>query len=369
MGLNHLQRKRKATSSSADLCSPVSVARLPNRVPVQLQVTRSLAEMSEFIVVIMCVLDLSGRVLMASLLVWSVTMSVVVILTGLTALLFLYRKSGAPQTGGGATPGETANSTTLVAREQHANSTLAANNNTPETWCGPRIQTLDLKGCDSDGSGRAHRGSSPPTAQRAAAHRRVHDLLASPASRFPRDTRFNALPPAGGRQIFGGIFHLNLIYRRDNELHVRWRLNLRANTDGGPMAPVMWIGKNLHGESGRRKHLDVGVLQRSSNMWASQNCFMRTSSCQFYLGLHGDYVTQPFRAPARFMARRRNSENVAPSVPVAHTGALPDAAKLAEFLLSLDAEHKILMSSFKWKLFYKGRRGRTEEKVEFLCQA
>ncbi|XP_056877331.1 uncharacterized protein LOC130518607 isoform X1 [Takifugu flavidus] len=306
---------------------------------------------------------------MASLMVWSVTMTVVVALTGL--MLFLYSKSGAPKTGGGATPGETANATALVAREQRANSTVAANQNTPETSFRPRIKTLDLKDCDSDSSGRAHCGSSSTEPQGPAAHRRVHDdLLTFPPSRFPRDARFNALLPAGQRQMFEGIFHLNLTYRRDNELHVHWKLNLRPNPDGPQMEPVAWIR-----ESGRRcfreprKRIDVGVLQRSSNMWAGQNCFMRTSSCQFYLRLHRDCVTEPFRGARVLAGARRNSGNVAPFVPSVYTGAVPDAAKLAEFLLSLDPEHRILMSFFKWKLFYNGRRGRAEERVAFLCQA
>lgn len=317
------------------------------------------------------VLDPSHRVLMASLMVWSVTMTVVVILTGLMVLLFLYSKSGAPPTGGGATPGETANSTSVV--EQHATSTVAANKHTPETSLRPRI-TLDLKDCDSDSGRRARRGSSSTEPQRPEAPRSVPDLPNFPDSRCLRETRFKALLPAGERQIFDGMFHLNLIYRGDDELHVHWKLNLRPNPDGRQTEPVAWVA-DLRGKSGRRcfreprKHVDVGVLQRSSHMWSSQNCFMRTSSCQFHLRLHRDYITEPFRAPARFTARRRNSENVAPSVPSLHTGALPDAAKLAEFLLSLDAEHRILMSVFKWKLFYNGRRGRTEEKVALLCQA
>lgn len=324
----------------------------------------------------MYVWDLSHRVLMASLMVWSVTMTAVVVLSGLMVLLFRYSKSGAPQTGGGATHGKTANSTTLVAREQHANSTVAANKNMPETSFWPGIKTVDLKDCDSDSSRRAHRRSPSMKPQRPAARVRVpNDLV--PDSRFHRDTRFNVLLPAGERQIFDGIFHLNLIYRRDNELHIHWKLNLRPNTDGHQLEPVAWIanGNDLHRESGRRcfreprKHIDVGILQRSSNMWTSHNCFMRTSSCQFYLRLRRDYITEPFRAPARFMARRRNSEHVAPSMSLVHTGAVPDAAKLAEFLLSLDTEHKILMSFFKWKLFYNGRRGQTEEKAAFLCQA
>lgn len=315
------------------------------------------------------VLDLSGRALMASLMVWSVPMTVVVILTGLMVLLFLYSRSGAPQTGGGATPGQTADS-----REQHANSTVAANQNTPETWLRPRLETLDLKDCDSDSGRRAHPGPSSTEPQRPTAHRSVRDhLLTSPSSRVHGETRLNALLPAAQRRIFEGVFHLNLIYRRDNELHVHWKLNLRANPDGRQVAPVAWVA-DLHRESGRRyfgeprRRVDVGVLQRSSNMWSSRSCFMRTSSCQFYLRLHRDDVTQPLRAPARFTARRRNPENAAPSVPSVHTRALPDAAKLAQFLLSLDAEHRILMSFFKWKLFYNGRRGRAEEKVGFLCQ-
>lgn len=347
------------------------------RICVPLQVTPVFLEIGEFSAAIMNVWDLSRRVLMASLLVWSVTMTAVVILSGVTVLLFLYRKSGAPQAGGGATPGEKATSATLVATEQHASSTLPANKTPPETFW-PRTKAVDLEDRDSDSGRRARRRSSSLKPQRPAAPGRVRGHLPHvPNSRFPRGSRLNALSPAGPRQVFDGMFHLNLIFRRDDQLHVHWTLNLGANADGRQVQPAAWIahGNGPHRDAGWRRfrepggHVDVGVLQRSSDTWSSHNCFMRTSSCRFYLRLHRDHVTQPFRAPARFAAGRRNPENAAPSVPAVYEGAVPDAAKLAQLLLSFDPEHRMLMSFFKWKLFYNGRRGRAEERAAFLCQA
>lgn len=307
--------------------------------------------------------NLSRRVIMVSVLIWSVTMTLVVILTGLVGLLFLYRKSSPRQTGGGVRPGETANSITLVTRERRANSTVTEDKNKRVKLFLPGIEKLDLKGCLA--------GSSSTELQRPAAHTRAHDdLLNFPKSRFQRDIRFKTLSPAGVRHISGfyGVFHLNLIYRRDNELHVHWKLKLRTNTEGHKMEPLAcWMASSsdLHAESGQRyfrepgKHVNVGILQRSSSMWRSQSCFMRTSSCQFYLCLHRDDVTAP---PPTFTtaAARRNSENVAPSVP--------DAAKLADFLLSLDANYKVFMSFFKWRQFYNARRRRSEEEAAFLLQ-
>lgn len=298
-------------------------------------------------------MNLSRRFIMVSVLIWNVTMTLVVILTGLVVLLFLYRKSGPPQTGRGVQPGERATSITLVAREQRANSTVTDDKNKLVKLFRPGIKKLDFKDCDSYLA-----GSSSTELQRPATHTRPHDdLLNFPNSRFHRDIRFNALSPAGVRHISGfyGVFHLNLISRRDNELHVHWKLKLRTNTEGHKMEPLAcWMAgsSELHADSSRRyfrepgKHMNVGILQRSSDMWRSQSCFMRTSSCQFYLCLHRDDVTAPLRVPPpRFMAAaRRNSENVAPS--------MPDAAKLVDFLLSLDANYKVFMSFFKWRQFY-----------------
>lgn len=306
-------------------------------------------------------MNLSRRFIMVSVLMWSVTMTLVVILTGLVALLFLYRMSGPPQTGGGVQPGETATSITLVAGEQRANPTVTDDKNKLVKL----LEKLDLKDCDSYLA-----GSSSTELQRPAAHTRAHDdLLNFPKSRFHRDIRFNTLSPAGVRHISGfyGVFHLNWICRRDNELHVHWKLKLRTNTEGHKTEPLAcWTAgsSDLHAQSGRRyfrepgKHMNVGILQRSSDTWRSQSCFVRTSSCRFYLCLHRDDVTAP---PPRFMAAaRRNSENVAPS--------MPDAAKLADFLLSLDANYKVFMSFFKWRQFYNARRRRSEEEAEFLLQ-
>lgn len=326
---------------------------------------------------------------MGSVLIWSVTMTVISILSGLMLLLFRYRKSGPPQkrdavTGQEVQPEETVTSNSLVAREEEASSTVTHKKNKREKLVWSGMKTFDLKDCDSstdtDGVRRADPGSALSKPQRPAAHRAVHDGPCHlPNSRFHRDILFNVGFPAGVQQISGfhGLFHLSLIYRRDTELRVRWKLTLKTNTNGHQMQPLacgMIDSKDLHAESALRcfreprKHISVDILQSSSDVLRSQDYFMRTSSCRFYLSLHRDYITEPFRAPsARFMlTARRNSENAAPSVPFIH---LPDAARLAEFLLSLDAEYKSFMSFFKWRQFYNARRRLTEEKEEFLCQS
>lgn len=319
-------------------------------------------------------------------------MTLMVLLTGLLLLLLLSRRSGPPQSCGAGTgqdlqPEETDKSDGLVAREDRS-STGTGSQSRLEKLVWTRIRKCDLKDCDSSSDSssdpdRADPGSSLTKPQRPAAHRGLHNGPSRlPNSRFLRDIRFNVGFPAGLSQISGcqGLFHLNLIYRRDEELRVHWKLTLHTNTNGHKMDPLacgtadsrdLHAGPGLRSFREPRKHVSVGILQSSSDVLRSPNCFMRTSSCRFYLSLHRDYVTEPFRAPsARFMlTARRNSENVAPSAPVSPMSDLPDAARLAEFLLSLDADYKSFMSFFKWKQFYNGRRRPTEEKEGFLYQS
>lgn len=314
---------------------------------------------------------------MASVLIWSVTMTLIVLLTGLVLLLFLYRKTGPPQkrgavTGQGLRPEEKASSN---------GSTVPDSKNELESLLWPGIEKFDLKDCDSSADAdsvlRADPGSSLAKPQRRAAHRAVHGgPFNLPHPRFHREIPINVGFPAGVHQISGfhGLFHLRLIYRNDAELRVDWKLTLKTNTNGHKMeAAACWLadGKDLHAESGLRcfreprKHVSVGILQSSSDVLRSEKYLMRSSSCRFYLSLHRDYVPAP---PARFMGTaRRNSEDVAPPGPLIRTRDLPDAARLAEFLLSLDTDYKSFMSFFKWRQFYNARRRLPKEKEEFLC--
>lgn len=321
---------------------------------------------------------------MGSVLIWSVTVTVMVLLAGLVLLLFLYRRSGRPQKRGAVTgqavqPEETGNSNRLVTREEPAGPTVTHNQSRLEKLVWPGMKKFDLEDCgpctEAESVARAHPESTlAKPRRRHRAHRDVHDgPFTLPNSRFPRDIPFNR-----GLSAFHGLFHLSLIYRRDTELRVHWKLTLKTNTNGRKTEPLAcWLGgsKDLNAESALRcfrepgKHVKVGILQSSSDVLRAQNYFMRSSSCRFYLSLHRDYATEPFRAPSArsMLAARRNSENVAPSVPFFHPRGLPDAARLAEFLLSLDTDYKSFMSFLKWQQFYNGRRRLTEEKQEFLC--
>lgn len=235
---------------------------------------------------------------------------------------------------------------------------------------------------------RAHPGSSPSKPQRPAALRAVHGgTVALPNPTFHRDVPVSvpvSVPsfPADLhlRPGFHGLFQARLIYGRDSDLRVLWKLTLKTNTNGHKLdPPACWVvdGKDLQAESSvrcfrePRRLASVAVLQSSSDVLSSHNYFMRSSSCRFYLSLHRDHVSEPFRAPpARLaLAARRNSGSGAPAVPSVHTGDLPDAARLAEFLLSLDTDYKSFMSLFKWRQFYKARRGLREKKEEFLSQS
>lgn len=318
---------------------------------------------------------LSCRFIMGSVWIWSITMAAVAILTGLVLLLLLYRRSGPPRkcaavTGQWVQPEEPANSNS---------STVADIKNKLEKSAWPGKKTSS----DSDSVCRADPGAPLAKPQRPAAHRGVpRGPFHLPHSRFHRNIPFNLGLPAGMHQLpgFHGLFHLSLIHRRDAELRVHWKLTLKTNTNGHKMEPqACWIvdSKDLHAESGLRcfreprKHVSVGILQSSSDVLRSENYFMRTSSCRFYLSLHRDYVTELLRAPpARFMvSARRNSENEAPSVPFIHSRDLPDAARLAEFLLNLDSDYRNFMSFLKWRQFYNARRRLTEEKEGFLIHS
>lgn len=307
---------------------------------------------------------------MGSVWIWSLTMAVVVILSGLVLLLFLYRRSGPPGTRAAASgqweqPEEPASSNS---------STVADIENKLEKLAQPGLKMWDVKECvsssDTDSVLEADPGAPLATPQRPAAPRAVHHgPVHLPPSRFQLALPADVHQPPG----FHGLFHLRLIYRRDAELQVHWKLTLKTNSNGQQTEPLAcWMvdskDSGLRRFREARKHASVGILQSSSDVLRSENYFMRTSSCRFYLSLHGDYVTEASRAPpARFLVTaRRNPETVAPSLAFIHRRDLPDAARLAEFLLGLDSDYKRFMSFFKWRQFYNARRRLTEEKQEFL---
>lgn len=321
---------------------------------------------------------LSCRVTVSSVLIWSVTMIAIVLLTGLVLLLFLYKKSG-PAQKDAAGAGEGPPQTPAVAREEAASSTATTHKDKLEELVRPEMETFDLKGCDSDSVALAHPGPPAAEAQRAGAPRAAPGgPFKLPHCRFPRDIPFQVGFPAGAHQVSGfhGLFRLNLIYRSDSELRLHWKLTLETGKNGHKLEVLgcrvaevneLLAESGLRGIREPRKHVRVGILQRSAEVLRSQNCLMISSSCRFYLSLHRHQVTQPFRAPAtRFThTARPDLENGAPSVALGRD--LPDAARLAEFLLSLDADYRYLMSFLKWRQIYNTRRKRTEEKRELLC--
>lgn len=320
---------------------------------------------------------------MDSLLMWSVSVTGLVLLSGLLVQFFLFGRPG-PRRGCGAAagPGGPADPNARAEEPdgQQSHSSVSDNENRLGEQICPGAKDLKARDSPSDAAhGRpADHGSSPAEPPRAAAGGVVrynfHNL---PGSRFPRDVRFRAGVP-GGLQVpgFQGLFTLSLIYRRDMELHVQWRLDLETSVDGHHVEP-WWVAYRgaPRADPGRRRFrgpgqgLEVGVLQRSSQVLSTHDYLMRSSSCRFYLSPR-DGETRPFPAPpARLMLTAgRNSGNAAPSVPFRRRRDLPHAADLAEVLLSLDAEYQIFMSLFKWRQFYHGRRRLPEEEAALVCR-
>ncbi|XP_059206395.1 4-galactosyl-N-acetylglucosaminide 3-alpha-L-fucosyltransferase 9-like [Centropristis striata] len=236
-------------------------------------------------------------------------------------------------------------------------------------------------------------------------HRAIRDDLSnlptSPRARFQRWIWFNMDSPTNTRRISGikGLFNLTLSYRKDADIHVRWRLALKKNTDEDFVLPrkerlLCWIvdSADLDTKSTERfsyyrelvKHIEVDVFNSSSVEFSQGvNYFLTISSCKFYLSfedsLHRDYITETFNGPLVagtvpivLGPPRRNYEDFAPGASFIHVNDFPDAATLAEFLLTLDKDNRAYMRYFNWRRFFTARRHLTEENREFahaICQA
>ncbi|GAA6232521.1 alpha-(1,3)-fucosyltransferase 9-like [Lates japonicus] len=236
-------------------------------------------------------------------------------------------------------------------------------------------------------------------------HRAIQDDLANlPASPRPRLQRwiwFNMDSPTNTRRIAGieGLFNLTLSYRKDADIHVRWKLTFKKDADEDFMLPkkerlLCWIvGDNdLKTNSGERytyyrelvKHVRVDVIYRSSaESLKGENYFRNISSCKFYLSfedsIHRDYITETFNGPLAagtvpivLGPPRKNYENFAPSTSFIHVNDFPNAMTLAKFLLKLDKDNETYLRYFNWRQFYTARPHLTEERHEFahaICQA
>lgn len=236
-------------------------------------------------------------------------------------------------------------------------------------------------------------------------HKAIRDDLSnlptSPRPRFQRWIWFNMDSPINTRRIPGiqGLFNLTLSYRKDADIHVRWQLTVKKNTNGDFVLPkkerlLCWIVDNsdLHTESGESysyyrelaKHIHVDVFNSScAGLLRSESYFLTISSCKFYLSfessIHRDYITETFSGPLAagtvpivLGPPRGNYEDFAPGTSFLHVNDFPDARTLAEFLLRLDKDEEAFMRYFNWRRFYTARRHFTGENHEFahaICQA
>lgn len=232
-------------------------------------------------------------------------------------------------------------------------------------------------------------------------HRAIQDDLSnlpnSTRARFQRWIWFNTDSPNNTRRIEGiqGLFNLTLSYRKDADIHVRWQLTVKTNTDEDFVLPkkerlLCWIvdSNDLHTNSSERnnyyrelvKHIKVDVF---GEFLKGEKYFLTISSCKFYLSFESsidrDYITETFNGPLAagtvpivLGPPRRNYEDFAPGTSFIHVNDFPDAAALAEFLLRLDKDTEAYGRYFNWRRFYTAKRHLTEESHEFahsICQA
>lgn len=344
------------------------------------------------------------------------TVKVLLLLAGLTVLFLSYYKSVLPlkchpPPARGVWLAKQANLHNMsVPGEQAQSHTMIEQRNKPVMllWFWPENKRFDLHDCKAlfniDSCQITDNRSLYSRAEGVLVfHRAICDDLSNlPTSRtrFQRWIWFNMDSPTDTRRIAGidGLFNLTLSYRRDSDISVHWKLTFKMNTDGDFVLPkkerlLCWIvdSNELHTNSGERntyyrelaKHVKVDIFHSSSDALKGENYFLTISSCKFYLSfensVHRDYITETFNGPLAagtvpivLGPPRRNYENFAPGTSFIHVNDFPDAATLADFLLSLERDNKAYMKFFEWQKFYTARRHPTEEKHKFanaICQA
>lgn len=234
-------------------------------------------------------------------------------------------------------------------------------------------------------------------------HKAIDDELSNlPTSRtrFQRWIWFNMDSPTNTRRIPGlkSLFNLTLSYRRDSDIHVRWRVTARKATDKEFVVPekerlVCWIveSKDLKTKLGERytyfmelaKHINVDLFESSSDELKGEKYFSTISSCKFFLSfensIHRDYITETFSGPlaagtvpVALGPPRTNYENFVPGSSFIHINDFHDAAALAKYLLQLDKDNQTYMRYFDWWKYYTLKQPFTEEKYKYahaICQA
>ncbi|XP_075881265.1 4-galactosyl-N-acetylglucosaminide 3-alpha-L-fucosyltransferase 9-like [Nelusetta ayraudi] len=218
--------------------------------------------------------------------------------------------------------------------------------------------------------------------------------------RFQRWIWLNMDSPSRTRRVEGlkSLFNLTVTYRKDSDIHVRWKVAVRRATDGPFQFPlkkrtVCWVldSENLESNGSKSysfftelaKHIEVDLLNKSSEELQGDGYFSVIASCKFYLSfensVHTDYITETFTRPLAagtvpvvWGPPRRNYEKFAPGTSFIHVKDFPDAAGLPKFLQNLDSDLEAYMKYFEWWKFYTLRRPLTDERYTYartICQA
>lgn len=326
-------------------------------------------------------------------------LTVILLLAGIIVLVLMYSLSS-PSPKCHPSPAQSGRHTTVAAKQQTDKPLMLL-------WFWPENKRFDLQDCKKlfqiDGCSLTDDRSLYSRAHEVLVfHRAIQDDLSnlptSPRTKIQRWIWFNTDSPNNTRRIEGiqGLFNLTLSYRRDADIHVRWRLSLKKNSGEDFVLPkkerlLCWIvdSNDLHTKSGEGysyyreliKHIKVEVFDSSSTN--GENYFLTVSSCKFYLSfensIHRDYITETFNGPLAVGTvpivlgpPRWNYEDFAPGSSFIHVNDFPDALALAQFLLGLDKDNEAYIRYFSWRQFFTARRHPTEEKHEFahaICQA
>ncbi|XP_071356461.1 4-galactosyl-N-acetylglucosaminide 3-alpha-L-fucosyltransferase 9-like [Trachinotus anak] len=276
-------------------------------------------------------------------------------------------------------------------------------------WFWPEKKSFDLQDCKKlFNIDSCHLTDDRSMYSRAEAvlifHRAISDDLSnlptSPRPRFQRWIWFNMDPPTNTRKIEGiqGLFNLTLSYRKDADIHIRWKLTAKKKPAEDFVLPkkerlLCWIVDNNDVNTtavGKYsyykeliKYIKVDVLYNSSaESFKGEDYFQMISSCKFFLSfensIHKDYITETFSGPLAVGTvpivlgpPRHNYEDFVPGTSFIHVNDFPDAMKLADLIIRLDEDNEAYMQYFNWRRFYTVRRHLTEN-YEFalpICQA